>query len=147
MPLKVTAAAEPAPRKGGCSSWRAQRKMAQELLPPHLGSSKVQWMNNSLSIRFCPCGWSCSPYCKDMVRVEGRRDVLMPFCSVPTEDTFPCHTGSPIPFQRVIDTSWKQSLPWSQCDKHTKTRTCPSCTPLLLPARPLRTARRAKGNL
>lgn len=62
MPLKVMVATEPALRKGGCWSCRTQRKVALELLSPHLGSSKVQWMNNSLSMRFCSCGWSCSPY-------------------------------------------------------------------------------------
>ncbi|KAK4813818.1 hypothetical protein QYF61_026422 [Mycteria americana] len=49
-------------------AWRTLRKMALELLPPHLGPSKVRWMNNSLSIRFCSQGWPCSQFCKALAR-------------------------------------------------------------------------------
>lgn len=61
--LKGSTAMEPVPRKGSCWSWRTQRKMALELLPPHLGTSNVPWMN-SLSSRFCPQAWPCSLFCK-----------------------------------------------------------------------------------
>lgn len=88
-PQEVTTAMDPAPREGGCWSWRTQRKMALEHLPPHLGPCKVQWMNSSLSIRFCSQGWPCSPFCNALVRVVGWRDVLGPFFSVPMEGTAP----------------------------------------------------------
>lgn len=45
----------------------------------------------------------------------------MSLCSVPVAATLPCPSGSPVPL-RDSDTSWKESLPWSQCDKHIKTQ-------------------------
>ena len=124
-PHKVTAAMDPAPREGGCWPWRTQRKMALELLPPRLGPSKVQWMNNSLSTRFCSQGWPRSPFCNDLVRVEGWRGGGMSLCHFARYQwkiLLPYPTASPTPFQRVVDTSWKQSLPWSQRDKYIKTQ-------------------------
>lgn len=61
--LKGSTAVEPVSRERGCWSWRTHRKTALELLPPHLGTSNVPWMN-SLSPRFCPQAWPCSLFCR-----------------------------------------------------------------------------------
>lgn len=61
--LKVSTAMEPVPKEGGCWSQRTHRKMALELLPPHLGTSNVPW-TNSLLPRFCPQPWPGSLPCK-----------------------------------------------------------------------------------
>lgn len=88
-PHEATAATGPAPGEGGCRSWRTHRKMALGPLPPRLGASKGQRMNNSLSLGFCSQGWPCSPLCNDLVKVEGWRDGLVPFRSAPLEYTAP----------------------------------------------------------
>ena len=84
LPVTVTPKDRPlakAPQGDGCYgacpevrtliSWRKQRPVALELLPPHLGPSKVQWMNSRVSIRFCSQSWPCSQFSHHLVRGEG----------------------------------------------------------------------------
>lgn len=133
--------AEPAPREGGCWSWRTQKKRALELPPPHLAPSKMQWMINSFSIGFCPQGWSCNPFCKDLVRMEGCPWAV--FLSTSGRYCFPPLLVHPPPFRESLTLLAHCHFPGLSVTNTSKPRTCLSSTLLLLllPTRPLRTAR------
>lgn len=108
--------------------------MALELLPPHLGPSKVQWMNNRLSIRFCSQGWPWSPFCKNLVRVEGCPCAIL--LGTNGRPCFPALLVHPLPFRASLTLLGNSHFPGLSVTNTSKPRTCRSCTLLLLPARP-----------